>query len=191
MADSRIQGFNIDDQFDLSKSPVAVQQREILKILNEEIEMNNKRLKYNSYYIPSSLSTSSVFVGKVFTNAKSEREVQLDNQRASELSKLLKLPEGVAIVCGLTIGYPREIPDKRPKHEQSLFIHHNQYSDNGVVEKLERYDDVIGRHNESHTLARYIPWSQQMVDYYEESINKHTMAYYREQGFGIDKEPNL
>lgn len=108
-----------------------------------------------------------------------------------ELSRLLKLPEGTAIICGLTIGYPREIPDKRPKQEQSLFIHHNQYSDEGVAEKLEKYDDVIGRHNESHTLARYIPWSKQMVDYYEESIGKHTMAYFREQGFDIDKEPGL
>ena len=108
-----------------------------------------------------------------------------------ELSRLLKLPQDTAIVCGLTIGYPREIPDKRPKQEQSLFIHHNYYSDNGVAEKLEKYDDQIGRHNESHTLARYIPWSQQMVDYYDESIGKHTMAYYREQGFDVDKEPGL
>jgi hypothetical protein len=30
-----------------------------------------------------------------------------------------------------------------------------------------------------------------MVDYYEESIGKHTMAYFREQGFDIDKEPGL
>ena len=91
MANSLDQGFNIDDQFDLSKSPVAVQQRDILKILNEEIEMDNKRLKYASFYIPASASTNSVFVGKVFTNAKSKRELALDGDRANELTKTLKL----------------------------------------------------------------------------------------------------
>lgn len=108
-----------------------------------------------------------------------------------ELSKLLNLPQGVALVCGLTIGYPREIPDIRPKQDRSLFIHHNQYSDEGMVEQFEKYDDVIGRHNETHTLAKYIKWSEQMEKYYEESINKHTLQYYQGQGFGVDKEPGI
>ena len=107
------------------------------------------------------------------------------------LSDLLQLPEGVAVICGLTIGYPRQIPDIRPKQEQSLFIHHNRYNDEGMVEKFEKYDDQIGRHNESHTLAAYIKWSDQMKDYYEESINKHTMAYFTRQGYGVDKEPGI
>ncbi len=108
-----------------------------------------------------------------------------------ELSELLGLPQGVAVVCGLTIGYPREIPDKRPKQEMSLHIHHNRYSDEGMAEKLEKYDHIIAHHNETHTLARYIKWSEQMEKYYEESINKHTLKYYQGQGFGVDKEPNM
>lgn len=31
------------------------------------------------------------------------------------ISDMLGLPEGVSIVCGLTIGYPREMPDLKPK----------------------------------------------------------------------------
>ncbi len=105
-----------------------------------------------------------------------------------ELSQLLGLPEGVAIVCGLTIGYPREIPDIRPKQEQSLTIHHNRYNDEGMAEKLEKYDHIIARHNETHTLASYIKWSEQMVKYYDESIKKKTLAYYKSQGYGVDQE---
>lgn len=106
-----------------------------------------------------------------------------------ELSQLLNLPQGVAIVCGLTIGYPREIPDKRPKQELALHIHHNGYDDEGFGEKLEKYDHAIAHHNETHTLAKYIKWSEQMERYYEESINKHTLRYYQSQGLGVDKEP--
>lgn len=108
-----------------------------------------------------------------------------------ELSQLLGLPQGVAIVCGLTIGYPRQIPDIRPKQEQALFIHHNRYSDEGMVERLEKYDHIIAQHNATHTLADYIKWSKQMEDYYHESMGKHTLAYLQSQGYGVDKERGL
>ncbi|MDE5635273.1 MAG: nitroreductase family protein, partial [Muribaculaceae bacterium] len=38
------------------------------------------------------------------------------------LSRLLQLPNGVSIICGLTIGIPRELPDLKPKQPQSLLI---------------------------------------------------------------------
>ena len=44
------------------------------------------------------------------------------------ISDLLLLPEGVSIVCGLAIGYPREMPDLKPKLPQPAVIHTNHYS---------------------------------------------------------------
>ena len=39
------------------------------------------------------------------------------------ISDMLGLPEGVSIVCGLTIGYPREMPDLKPKLPVEAVVH--------------------------------------------------------------------
>ena len=70
-----------------------------------------------------------------------------------ELSDLLQLPKGVAIVCGLAIGHPREQPDKRPKQDEALVIHHNQYHTNGMSELLARHDRNIALYNHSHSIG--------------------------------------
>ena len=60
------------------------------------------------------------------------------------ISDLLLLPEGVSIVCGLAIGYPREMPDLKPKLPQPAVIHTNHYSaDEELKPLLAEYDERI------------------------------------------------
>lgn len=43
------------------------------------------------------------------------------------IAKMMDLPEGVFVVCGLAIGVPREMPDLKPKQPRELMIFHNAY----------------------------------------------------------------
>ena len=43
------------------------------------------------------------------------------------VARLLKLPKGVFVVCGLALGVPREQPDLKPKQGDSLVFHQNHY----------------------------------------------------------------
>ena len=106
-----------------------------------------------------------------------------------KLSELLQLPKGVAIVCGLAIGYPREQPDQRPKQDQSLVIHHNHYHEEGMEELLLRHDHNIALHNHSHSIGTTDKrWAIHMTEYYKEGMTYHTMGYYKDQGYGILEE---
>lgn len=106
-----------------------------------------------------------------------------------KLSQLLHLPKGVAIVCGLAIGYPREQPDKRPKQDEALYIHHNRYHEDGMEELLAQHDRNIALHNHSHSIGTTEKgWAIHMTEYYKEGMSYHTLGYYNEQGYGILEE---
>ena len=53
-----------------------------------------------------------------------------------KLAELLKLPEGVFVVCGLAIGVPREMPDLKPKQPVGALIHKNSYSSDASLLEL-------------------------------------------------------
>lgn len=101
-----------------------------------------------------------------------------------ELSELLHLPQGVAIVCGLAIGHPREQPDRRPKQSEKLVIHPNRYHDEDMEELLALHDRNIALHNHSHSIGTTEKgWAIHMTEYYQEGMTYHTLGYYREQGY--------
>ena len=58
------------------------------------------------------------------------------------ISDMLGLPEGVSIVCGLTIGYPREMPDLKPKLPVEAVVHEGRYMpDEKLAPLLDRRPD--------------------------------------------------
>lgn len=75
----------------LVSSPISVQQHEIEKQFDEEFRKANYRLFYKSYYIPASYSQKMNYLGKVFTNAKTKSEKNLDQMKVREYEKELKV----------------------------------------------------------------------------------------------------
>lgn len=109
-----------------------------------------------------------------------------------ELSELLHLPKGVAIVCGLAIGVPREVPDPRPKQERALIIHPEQYCTEEMDKRLAQYDRAVGLYNHSHSIGTTDKnWSKHICEYYKEGMNYHTLGYYSEQGYGVTEELDI
>lgn len=105
------------------------------------------------------------------------------------MAELLKLPEGVFVVCGLAIGVPREMPDLKPKQPAAAFIHKNVYaSDDCLLELLKGYDSEITEYNRTRTGTKTEnDWCGHILDYYREALSYRILDYLRNQGFSPAK----
>jgi nitroreductase len=104
-----------------------------------------------------------------------------------KLAEMLHLPEGVFVACGLSIGYPAEHPDLKPKQPLSLVIHHNHYRTDDMTDELIEYDKEVGRYNEVRSGDKTTnDWGGHMLDYYRKALEYDMEDYICRQGFGID-----
>lgn len=105
-----------------------------------------------------------------------------------KLAELLNLPKGVFVVCGLAVGVPRESPDVKPKQPKGVVIHKNKYCEDGLVEKLESYDDMIKAYNATRTGQKTDnDWCSHILDYYKDILDYKILEYLQQQGFDIKK----
>ena len=100
----------------------------------------------------------------------------------------LGLPEGVSIVCGLTIGYPREMPDLKPKLPVEAVVHEGRYMpDEKLAPLLETYDRQVAEFNRSRTGDRTDnDWAGHIADYHRHSM-EHGIGEYLEKQIGLEK----
>lgn len=104
------------------------------------------------------------------------------------ISEILGLPEGVSIVCGLTIGYPREMPDLKPKLPVQVVVHPERYeSDGEMAPVLEAYDEQISEFNAQRSGDRTDnDWAAHIADYHRHSMQHGIREYLKEQ-IGLDE----
>lgn len=104
------------------------------------------------------------------------------------VSELLGLPKGVFLVCGLSLGIPREMPDMKPKMPASLLIHHNSYRKEDMVPELREYDKLIHQYNATRAGGTSTnDWLQHIISYYREAMNYEILEALKQQGFDIRK----
>ena len=107
---------------------------------------------------------------------------------AIKLVKLLNLPKGVFVVCGLAVGVPREKPDVKPKQAKGIVIHNNKYCNEGLAERLEGYDSMIKAYNATRSGTKTDnDWCSHILDYYKEMMAYNMLDYLRGQGFDIKR----
>lgn len=106
------------------------------------------------------------------------------------VAKLLKLPKGVFVVCGLALGVPREQPDLKPKQPQSLVFHHNHYRQDTdhMVAELDAYDKVVTEYNATRSGGTSTnDWVAHILDYYDHAMHYRILDYLRDQGYNVSK----
>lgn len=104
----------------------------------------------------------------------------------ARLAEMLRLPKGVFVVCGLTLGIPREHPDLKPKQPASLLIHHNSYRDDDMLGELMDYDALVHEYNMTRSGSKTDhDWCSHIVDYYREAMGYHLKDVLKERGFDI------
>lgn len=91
------------------------------------------------------------------------------------------------VACGLSIGYPREIPDLKPKQPLSVLIHKNHYRTDDMTEELLTYDRLICEYNGCRAGAKTDnDWCAHMLDYYREALKYDMEGYLKAQGFNLE-----
>ncbi|MBO4944744.1 MAG: nitroreductase family protein [Muribaculaceae bacterium] len=106
----------------------------------------------------------------------------------AEVSALLKLPERVAIVCGLAIGVPREMPDIKPKQPASLLIHHDTYRTDSLIPELLKYDADVTQYNATRSGSKSDnDWIDHIISYYREAMNYRMLQEFALRGFRPDR----
>lgn len=100
------------------------------------------------------------------------------------ISELLGLPRHVAVICGLAIGVPREIPDLKPKQPMSLVVHKDRYRQDDMTADLRQYDDTVTRYNATRTGTKSDnDWCAHIISYYREAMNYRMADAFRARGF--------
>ena len=103
-----------------------------------------------------------------------------------EMARLLGLPQGVFVVCGLALGIPREHPDLKPKQPLSLIIHHDRYRDDDLTSDLMRYDADVTTYNATRSGSKTDnDWAAHIIGYYREAMKYNLLEKFRERGFDI------
>ncbi len=104
------------------------------------------------------------------------------------VARMLKLPKGVFVVCGLALGIPREHPDLKPKQPGSLVFHHNHYRQDNeqMVDELEAYDARVKEYNRTRSGGTTDnDWCDHILDYYRHAMHYRILEYLANQGYDV------
>ena len=102
------------------------------------------------------------------------------------ISTLLNLPAGTFVVCGLSIGLPREEPDLKPKQPRELVVFDNLYpsDNNALADALKAYDSTIREYNATRAGSKTDhDWINHILHYYSEAMGYTMLNALRRRGF--------
>lgn len=106
------------------------------------------------------------------------------------VAKLLHLPKGVFVVCGLALGIPREHPDLKPKQPKELVFFPNRYPEDTaeMTDKLAEYDATVQHYNRTRAGGTTDnDWCGHILDYYRHACDYRILDYLKAQGYDVKK----
>lgn len=107
----------------------------------------------------------------------------------TEISRMLGLPDRVAVVCGLTVGIPREMPDMKPKQPIDTMVFKNRYGVADMAAQLLEYDKEIQQYNRSRAGGTSDnDWIAHILGYYREGMHYRMLEALRQRGYML--QPN-
>lgn len=103
-----------------------------------------------------------------------------------KIAMALNLPQKTFVVCGLSIGVPREMPDLKPKQPQELMIFSNKYP--GDMDKmavdLMKYNAEVKEFNQTRTGDKSdFDWVGRILYYYGLSMDLGMLRAFQRRGF--------
>lgn len=104
------------------------------------------------------------------------------------VSTLLGLPDKTFVVCGLSIGIPRESPDIKPKQPRELVVFHNTYPADApeMTADLLEYNDLIKNYNANRAGTKTDhDWAAHIISYYREAMGYNMLQALNHRGFDI------
>lgn len=102
------------------------------------------------------------------------------------VSQLLGLPRKTFVVCGLSIGVPREHPDLKPKQPVDLVVYDNRYpsDSDAMTARLMEYNEVVTDYNRTRAGDKTDnDWATHIISYYREAMNHGMLRALQRRGF--------
>ncbi len=120
--------------------------------------------------------------------------ISVIRNHASEVSRLLRLPDLVIPVAGLCLGYPADEGEISPRLPLSLTLHQNRFDDGDLASEVATYDQRRERfqpiQNQRSTdrfgRADVYGWSEDKARQYAEPQRQDFGAFVRGKGFCLD-----
>jgi len=106
-----------------------------------------------------------------------------------EAAELLGFPSGVYVVYGMCLGWSDEaqIPAQKPRMQDDLVIHYEQYDSADPTDKLAEYDRALAEHyNAQGRNLDEAAWTGVMADKFSEPRRTFLKGVLEELGFVLD-----
>jgi FMN reductase (NADPH) len=102
-----------------------------------------------------------------------------------EVSKVLNIPKYVIPLFGMTIGYPLNESDKKPRLPYEHIYHEDEYQSDSVLKKqLEDYNKTVQQYYIERTNGkRKDTWTSQMAAKFKEPNRAYMKDFVQKQGF--------
>ncbi len=97
-----------------------------------------------------------------------------------DVAKLLSLPLGVFVVFGLCIGWPENIPDKKPRLPKSVVVYNEHYKSDNIEDNLKIYDEELNKYYNNSIKAA---WTSKIANKFSEPRRNDLKSILNEFGF--------
>jgi FMN reductase (NADPH) len=102
-----------------------------------------------------------------------------------EIAELLKLPKYTYPLFGLSVGYPKEKNERKPRLPQAEILSKNTYQ-LPSEELLNSYDATMGDYYSSRTTNQQsADWQTKVLSYFSEPKRPETAEFLKKQGFHL------
>jgi len=99
------------------------------------------------------------------------------------LTDLLKLPEQVYPVFGMCLGWAKSDPEVKPRFPTATILHHNQYSTDGIEDKIKQYDEKMQDYYQARSSNNRVSnWSSQTSKTVQLKQRAFMLGYLNKQG---------
>jgi len=104
----------------------------------------------------------------------------------TEISNLLKLPEGVYPVFGMCLGYPDQNPEVKPRLPVESVLMEDYYRDERDEEQVSGFDGTMKRYYlERSGGNKNTNWSEQLKPLFTTKLRPHMQSFLQSKGFGL------
>jgi FMN reductase (NADPH) len=105
----------------------------------------------------------------------------------ARVTEALRLPELVAPLFGMCLGFPDEDPQVKPRLPRPVVLHQDTYDPTGLVAEIAAYDDIVSSYyQERETNRRRTTWTSEMIRKFAQPERPHMRAFLESQGFRFD-----
>ena len=104
-----------------------------------------------------------------------------------KMIELLELPDLTFPIAGLSIGYPKSKPQKKPRLPLDTFRHNETYKSNKIVESIDSYDNLMADYYKSINRTDSENWSKRTSSIYKSVYFPKVHPIMIKQGFKNNK----